>query len=169
MTSVYCGASKPPGNQKKGTPLQCLEKGQIRLYGRELAPQKVLNMIDGVIPRNPSLETMLRDADYTKSRYEKIRRDYEELKKKHDSPISAEKRAKYAERMLAIKKERAKIRRENEVKKAAYYALKKELEDEEKEMEELRKREAREAKKRRKHEEEEAARDRKSRRKINRA
>lgn len=160
--SVYCGANQPTNGQKEGTALDCLNKGQIRLYGRKLAPPKIIDMIDGFIPRQASLASILLDAKYSKARYQKLEIDREDLKKKLASPISETRRTRYQERIDIIRTEMKEIKKEQANKKIAYMHLKEEEEAEERKM----KLEAKKAKRRRKQQEEEAERDRKSARKV---
>ncbi len=43
MTDIYCGIGKVPKKQRRGTPEECVEKGQIRYYGLKQIDQRLID------------------------------------------------------------------------------------------------------------------------------
>ena len=44
MSDIYCGVSKIPKGQKRGSMKECAEKGQIRYYGIKKIDKKTMEL-----------------------------------------------------------------------------------------------------------------------------
>ena len=81
MTEAYCGIGKPTKKQRNGTVKECVEKGQVRMYGIKKIDKSILEKMDKTKKLSKMRESLILKMVGLRVKVKKNKLGYEKTKK----------------------------------------------------------------------------------------
>jgi len=82
MSGIYCGINKTPKKMKNGTDKECVEKGQIRLYGLKKIEKELIEEILKIKKKEPSRLKLASNLGTARGKIRKLKKIIENDKDK---------------------------------------------------------------------------------------